>query len=332
MKFGPKNLITDVGGLKVGSSVDSSKKTGTTVLLPDNPCTASVAIHGGAPGARDVSMLEPDQTIEKVNALVLSGGSVFGLDSCGGVLQWLLENNTGLKVGNIPVPIAPGAILFDLPIADGNFKDNLPDYHRLGYQACERSTVDLELGTCGAGYGATTANLKGGLGSASVVFDSGIVVGAIVAVNAVGSVTMANGKHFWAAPFEINAEFGGLGLPTGTGTDYTQLQVKSMRTEAPTNTTIGIVATNAKLDKGSCKRLATMAHDGISHAVWPAHTPFDGDLLFALSTGELEMENPMQGIFELGVGAATTVARAIARGVHSAVAEKSDLLPVWSDI
>ena len=326
------NLITDVGNLKIGHAEDIHIKTGTTVILPEFPVTASVAIHGGAPGTSDVALLEPHQTIEKVNALVLSGGSAFGLDACSGVRQWLLEQKTGFKVGDAIVPIVPGAIVFDLANNGNKNWGNESPYKKLAYHACENADKNFEIGTHGAGYGATTANLKGGLGSASTELANGVVIGAIVVVNCIGSTTLPDTKHFWASPFEMNGEFGNLGLPITPGQNFSDIPLKTTTADAISNTTIAVIATNIQLDKSKCKQLAVMAHDGIARAIWPAHTPFDGDLIFTLSTGTKAFDLGTNKFAEIGATATSTLARAIARAIYSASIEKTDQIPTWSDL
>jgi L-aminopeptidase/D-esterase-like protein len=326
-----RNLITDVPGLSVGSAEDLTLKSGVTVLLPDEPAVASVAIHGGAPGTRDIALLEPEQTVEKADALVLSGGSAFGLDAGAGVQAGLAAMGRGFQVGPVRVPIVPGAILFDLMNGgDKNWGDYAP-YRELGRAALEAAGLDFALGSHGAGCGATTANLKGGLGSASMRLSCGATVGALVAVNALGRATIGDGPHFWAAPFEQGDEFGGLGLPFPLPADAVLPRTKHDALRAGANTTIAIVATDAILTKAEAKRLAVMAHDGLARALWPAHTPMDGDLVFALSTGRHRLQEPMADMIELGAAAASTLARAIARGVFHAAPAPGDTLPVWRD-
>ncbi|AXS41147.1 P1 family peptidase [Breoghania sp. L-A4] len=333
MKAGPTNLITDVPGLMVGNAADHALKSGATVLLPDAPAVASVAIHGGAPGTREIALLEPDQTVEHIDALVFSGGSAYGLDAAAGVQSRLAEMGRGYQVGPVNVPIVPAAILFDL--LNGGDKDwgRATPYRDLGRAACEDVARLFALGTVGAGTGATTANLKGGLGSASCEIETGTMagatVGALVAVNALGRVTIGNGPHFWAAPFELDGEFGGLGLPHPLPADATAVHTKLDTLKPGANTTIAIVATDAMLTKSEAKRLAVMAHDGMARAIWPAHTPLDGDLVFALSTGKRVLTNPAVDLVALGAAAAATLARAIARGVYEAEAAEGDTLPTW---
>ncbi|MCB1492534.1 MAG: P1 family peptidase [Rhodobiaceae bacterium] len=313
MRPGPKNLITDIEGLAVGNAHDARIKTGTTVLVCARATAASVAILGGAPGTRDVALLEPEQTVGGVDALVLSGGSAFGLDAPGGAMARLAAAGRGFAVGTARVPIVPGAILFDL--LNGGDKDwgDMPPYRDLGAAATDAAATDFALGKAGAGYGATTAGGIGGLGSASSVLDGGITVGALVAVNAIGSATVGDSGCYWAAPFEIDGEFGGRGLPPAFDT-----AVRTKGGGPNENTTIGIVATDAALDKARLKRLAIMAHDGYARALWPAHTPFDGDLIFAVSTGKIPLPDPDTALIRIGAAAAATMARAVARGVHEA--------------
>ena len=209
-----RNLITDVAGLTVGHADDTRLASGVTAILFDEPTVASADVRGGAPGTREIDLLRPEQTVERLDAIVLSGGSAFGLDAPGGVQTWLREQGRGFAVGPALVPIVPGAILFDL-LSGGDKKwGRYPPYRELGYAAAESASQDFALGSTGAGLGATTVNLKGGLGSASAMTPDGITVGAVAAVNATGSVTIGNGPHFWAGAFEIGNEFGGRGWPS----------------------------------------------------------------------------------------------------------------------
>ncbi len=318
---GPRNLITDVAGLRVGNASDDQIKTGSTVLVGDQPFTAGVHVMGGAPGTRETDLLAPDKTVQQVDALVLSGGSSFGLDAGSGVADALLKDGRGFALGPVRVPIVPGAILFDL--TNGGDKDwPANPYKALGREAYDTASDAFELGSVGAGIGAKTATFKGGLGSASFVLPSGYTVGALMAVNALGSVTVGDGPHFWAAPFEVGDEFGGL----GPAPSYPP-QVKGA---AGKNTTIGIVATDATLDGAQCTRLAIAAHDGIARAIMPAHTPFDGDLIFAAATGAKPLGDPIADTTMLGHFAALCVSRAIARAIYAATPAATDDLPCWS--
>ncbi|HHL20895.1 MAG TPA: peptidase S58 family protein [Aliiroseovarius sp.] len=326
MTPGKRNLITDVVGLTVGHAEDARVKTGVSVLLGDRPFVAALHIMGGAPGTRESDLLAPDKLVQEVDALVLSGGSAFGLDAASGVADALRAQGRGFDVGGQKVPIVPGAILFDLLNGgDKGWAEN--PYKSLGRAALATAAVDFPLGTSGAGTGATLADLKGGLGSASLVLDNGVTVGALVAVNAVGGVTMGADGHFWAAPWEMGGEFGGRGL--GTGFDPARTPVTKMNMGEAT--TIAIVATDATLTQAEATRMAVAAHDGMARAIYPSHTPFDGDLVFAVSTGARPLPDPMLTPLELGHAAATCLSRAIARGVFEARAAKGDILPTWKD-
>ncbi len=331
---GPLNLITDIAGLRVGNADEREIKTGVTVLVCDRPVTASFEVMGGGPGTRDTELLRPENLIESVDAIALSGGSAFGLDAAGGVQAALREMGRGFPVGDHNIPIVPSAILFDL--INGGNKDwgQYPPYRELGYSAVLDAAVDFEIGTSGAGVGATSATSKGGLGSASSVCrgDDGdeITIGALVAVNALGSALIGDSGHFWAAPFELSAEFGGLGLPSPFPENSQDLRIKHRNAiQSGANTTIAIVATDAKLTKAQTKRLAIAAHDGFARAIWPSHTPIDGDLIFALSTGENPAEFSLDRQIDMSAIAASTMSRAIARAIYEATTQKGDMLPTW---
>lgn len=324
MHPGPKNLITDIPGLRVGNAEDHGIKTGCTVLVGDRPFTAAVHVMGGAPGTRETDLLAPDTLVQEVDALVLSGGSAFGLDAASGVADALRAAGRGFAVGDQRVPIVPAAILFDLVNGgDKNWPRN--PYKSLGQQALNNAGESFTLGTAGAGTGATTATLKGGLGSVSVILPSGHTVGALVAVNALGSTTVEGSKRFWAAPFEIAAEFGGHGPASRHDPGRIATKLNSH-----CNTTIAIVATDAALTRAQAQRIATAAHDGMARAIVPSHTPMDGDLVFAAATGAKPLTDPVTDTLMLGHGAATCLARAIARGVYLATPAPDDTLPCWS--
>ncbi|MGB5836606.1 MAG: P1 family peptidase [Albidovulum sp.] len=324
MRRGARNLITDVAGLKVGNADDPILRSGATVLMAERPFAAAVHVMGGAPGTRETDLLAPDKLVAEVDALVLSGGSAFGLDAASGVTDGLRAMGRGFAVGNTRVPIVPGAILFDLTNGGDKGWDENP-YNRLGRDALAAAGTEFALGTAGAGFGAATHALKGGLGSASVVLDSGITVGALVAVNSIGSVTVADGPAFWAAPYEIGAEFGGLGLPA----EFIPTAEPSLMKRQGEATTIAIVATDAALTKAEAQRMAIAAHDGMARAIVPSHTPFDGDLVFAAATGERALGDPMTDTFLIGHAAACCLARAIARAVYEAKARPGDLVSTW---
>lgn len=328
MRPGPRNLITDVAGLAVGNASDDALKSGVTAVFCDQPAVASVQVLGGAPGTSETDLLEPHNSAEAIHAVVLSGGSAFGLDAASGVRAALRERGIGLDVRGMRVPIVPAAILFDLTNGGDKAWDRHSPYEALAYRAATAPSADFSLGTTGAGTGALTMGLKGGLGSASTVLPGGVTIGALVAVNAVGSVTVGDTPHFWAAPFEIGDEFGGLGLPASIPPQATDVRLKFRDSHA--STTIGVIATDAILTKAAAKRLAIAAHDGLARAIWPAHTPIDGDLVFALVTGRSGIALPPEQAVDLFALAGATMARAIARGVHAATPSAGDLYPTWA--
>jgi len=321
MRPGPRNLITDVAGLRVGNAQDDTIKTGCTVLVGDAPFIAAVHVMGGAPGTRETDLLAPDKAVQRADALVLSGGSAFGLDAASGVADALRTMGRGFAVGDQTVPIVPGAILFDL--INGGAKDwaNNP-YKTLGATALAAASETFALGTAGAGTGALIADLKGGLGSASVTLGP-FTVGALVAVNALGRVTVGDGPHFWAAPFEMADEFGGHG-PASIFDPAAAVPLKG----AQHATTIAIVATDAALTQAQATRMATAAHDGMARAIYPSHTPMDGDLVFAAATGAVPADEA--ALLALGNAAALCLSRAIARAIFHATSAPGDPLLTWT--
>lgn len=332
LRPGPRNLITDVPGLLVGCAEDLRVKSGTTVLMADAPFTAGVAVMGGAPGTRETELLAPDRLVQQVDALVLSGGSAFGLDAAGGVMAALAKAGRGHRIGPATIPIVPAAILFDLLNGgDKDWGDESP-YPALGHAACAAASTDFKLGTSGAGTGATTMGLRGGLGSASLVLENGMTVGALAAVNALGSAIVPGSRHFWAAPFEMEAEFGGLGPAPAAPPPADTFRSKHDARAPGRNTTIAIVATDAALTQAQATRMAWAAHDGLARALVPAHTLFDGDLIFAASTGTRPLENEATDPFALGHAAAFCLARAIARGVYEATPLPGDPVGCWQEI
>ncbi|MEI4487750.1 P1 family peptidase [Frigidibacter sp. MR17.14] len=326
LRTGPLNLITDVDGLLVGNAEDHRLKSGATVLTAARPFVAAVSVMGGAPGTRETDLLAPDRLVQEVDAITLSGGSAFGLDAASGVADGLRAAGRGFAVGDQRVPIVPGAILFDL--LNGGEKDwGENPYRALGRAALAAAAPEFGLGTAGAGTGATCRGVKGGLGSASVRVPGGFTVGALVAVNALGSPLVGDGPEFWAAPWEIGAEFGGMGLPARLPAPDLPGPGKGAR-EA---TTIAIVATDARLTQAEAQRMAIAAQDGMARALVPSHTLFDGDLVFAVSTGARALAEPGPDLFRLGHAAAICLSRAIARGVHQARPAAGDPLPCWQE-
>ena len=365
MRVGARNLVTDVPGVLVGNAHDEGAKSGATVLTARAPFVASVDVMGGGPGTRETDCLAPDRLVDEVDAIVLSGGSAFGLDAAAGVALALREAGRGYAVGPVRVPIVPSAILFDL-LAGGDTDWRDPPWRALGREAFLAASESFALGSVGAGTGATTATLKGGLGSASVVLPGGATVGALVAANPNGTAVEAATGRFLAGGAEIGEEFGGLGAPCGIDAlappanekyaAWRALQERLGRNPDPggarageggpaphgANTTLAIVATDAPLDKAGCRRLAVAAQDGMARALWPSHTPIDGDAVFALSTGGRAdgddggrggdtLIDTAQERSLLGHAAAVCVARAIARAVYEARPAARDVLPTWRE-
>jgi D-aminopeptidase len=324
-----RNLITDVAGVRVGHAGHKKLASGVTAILFDAPAVAAADLRGGSPGTRESALLDPAMTVERIDAIALSGGSAFGLDAASGVQAWLAEHSRGFAVRQARVPIVPAAILFDLLNGGDKNWGRYPPYRELGYDAIKSAAVEFGLGSVGAGLGARTVNLQGGIGSASAQTPDGLTVGALAAVNAAGGVTVGDSEHFWAAPYERNREFGGRGFPAAMPADALTFRVKGMPGE---NTALIVVATDATLTKPQTRRLAIMAQDGLARAIYPVHTPLDGDIVFAAATGKRALENPVHGLAALGALAADTVARAIARGVYEATALPfPDAPPAWRD-
>lgn len=322
---GPLNLITDVPGLTVGHATDESVRSGATVLRTDGFWAAAVDVRGGGPGTRETEALAPENLVGKAHAIALAGGSVFGLAAADGVVAALSVQGQGLRLkpGSPAIPVVPAAVLHDL----GNGGDKAwgldPPYRRWGVEAVEAASQHFALGRVGAGRGAMAGHLPGGIGSASLDLGGGLIVGALVAANPIGSAYMPDGQSFWAWPFEIDGEFGGH-RPSGHAPVVEPMPDASRlaelgRTQAGANTTLAVVACNADLTTAECKRLAMMAQDGIARAVRPAHTPFDGDSVFALASGAVALgESRAVPLARLGSAAADCLARAIARAVYEA--------------
>jgi L-aminopeptidase/D-esterase-like protein len=324
----PRNLITDVAGLRVGHADDQRLASGVTAIIFDAPAVAAVDVRGGGPGTRETDLLDPAMTVEHIDALALAGGSAFGLEAGSGIQAWLREQGRGFAVRSARVPIVPGAILFDL--LNGGDKDwgRFPPYRDLGYRAAVAAADDFALGSAGAGLGATTVDLKGGLGSASAQ-TSGYVVGALAAVNAAGSVVVGNGPWFWAAPCEREGEYGGRGFPSPIPADALTTRTKAGVQES---TTLAVVATDAALTKAQLKRVAVMAQTGLARAIYPIHTPLDGDVVFAVAIGRKPAVDSLQALSELGTVAANALARAVARAIYEAKALPfRGALPSWQD-
>lgn len=324
---GVRNAITDVPGLAVGSAEDLDIRTGVTVVLPDARAVAAADVQGGGTGTRELELLRATGTVDAIDAIVLGGGSAFGLAAADGAMGWLVEQGRGFPVGDLHVPIVPGAILFDL--LNGGDKSGFrsaPDtglpYRALARDAMAHAGKEVRLGNAGAGFGATTTGhagqrLKGGQGTASGVLDNGVTVGALAAVNALGTVVANAAGQFLAGPVEQGAEFGGYGGAAAIDVHDHPLDKYGDSRTAP-NTTLAVVATDAALTKAQAARVAKMAQAGMARAIRPVFTPMDGDVVFALSTGQVALADPVGDLARIGMAAADCLSRAITRGVFSA--------------
>lgn len=317
---GPHNSICDLAGLAVGHATDDRVESGVTVILPDQRCVAAVDVRGGGPGTRETDALQPGALVQRIDALVFSGGSAFGLAAADGVMGWLAARGRGFDTGAAIVPIVPAAILYDLANGGDKAWGAEPPYRALGAAACEAAGRATPLGRIGAGRGVRAGAEPGGVGAASLVDpETGFTVGALAVVNSFGATRMADGCPY-AWPFEIDGEFGGR-RPTGAveapAPSFPKLG-GSGPGSARTNTTLAVVATDAPLDRAQAGRLAVMAQDGLARAIRPVHTPFDGDSVFALATGRAE--GPVDALVQARLGAigADCVARSIARAVYEA--------------
>ena len=317
-KIGNSNGLTDVEGILVGHYTDTKAVSGVTVVVCPRGAVAGVDVRGSAPGTRETDLMAPHNLVEKAQAVVLSGGSVFGLSAADGVTRWLAEEGYGFPLDQgFVAPIVPAAVLYDL----GRGKDFIPPINAdWGRWACEGAgDYPVQTGSVGAGTGAMSHSIKGGLGSASLILDSGITVAALVAVNSDGSVINPDNGRLWEIGLEVDDEFGDQGrravrLPPPPGSEPVK------------NTTIGIIATDAALSATQTQKVAQMAHDGMARAIRPAHTMFDGDTIFCLATGQKELpEAP--GFFiapralslnELGHAAANCISRAIIHAILKA--------------
>lgn len=333
---GPRNLITDVPGLQVGQAQDETVRTGVTVILPDDRAVCAVDVRGGGPGTRETDALNPENLVDAVDAVVLSGGSMYGLGAGDGVAAWLGAQGRGYPVSSQPnlprAPIVPAAILFDLGNGGDKAWGEDPPYRRLGIEAVKAAGLDFALGVAGAGYGARAGQLKGGTGSASIVTWDGYTVGAVAAVNSFGSVVGGDGLTFWASPFEIDGEFGGRS-PAGLTIAADDWGLAKLNPGARENTTIACVATDVALSKAQARRVAIMAQAGLAMSMRPVHTPFDGDIVFALSTGRRPIgDAPDRMVARIGALAADCLARAVARGVYEAVSWPGLDVPSYRDL
>ena len=294
--------LTAIDGIKVGHATDATARTGCTVILCPAGATAGVDVRGAAPGTRETDALRSGRLVQKAHAVLLTGGSAFGLDAAGGVVQYLEEQNVGFPAGPVRVPIVPAAVIFDLAVGDAKVR---PD-REMGYQACQSATDKaVAMGAIGAGKGATVgkapgvSSSPGGVGSACKYLDSGLIVAAITVVNALGNVVHPKTGEILAG-----------GKENGGFVEITE-RLLDANIVPGTNTTIGVVATNATLTPAEANRVAEMAHDGMARAIRPSHTMFDGDTLFALATGT----HTRSSVNAVGILAAEVVAEAIVNAV-----------------
>jgi len=329
---GQRNALTDVPGFLVGQAHDERIGTGVTVVLCAAPGVCAVDVRGGGPGTRETDLLGLETLVEAVDAVVLSGGSVYGLAAADGVVAALGAQGRGFRIapGAPTAPIVPGAILFDL--MNGGAKDwgADPPYRRLGEAALAAAGTEVALGNAGAGYGALAGGIKGGLGSASLQLPDGATIGALAAVNSHGGVLMPGSRAFWARPFEMNGEFGSVASPPHpvNPLDWGPTKTPPL---LRANTTLALIACDYNLSKAEARRVAIMAQDGLARAIRPIHTPYDGDVVFALASGLRPLPEPRpRGVMLVGTTAADTLARAVARGVYEAKGLFGR--PAWRDL
>ena len=320
---GSLNLITDVPGLLVGNAEDKTVQTGTSVILAEVPAVAAVAVAGGGPGTRETDLLAADTLVDAVDAICLSGGSAFGLAAADGVVAGLHADGRGFGLMDAPgvpkTPIVPAAILYDLANGGDKTWGEASPYQALGRSAYGAAAKAFEIGRAGAGYGARAGAMAGGLGSASIVTQDGYTIGALVGVNCFGATQMPGTDCFWAWPFEIDGEFGGVRPPSGYRADADDWGAAKLNPALGQNTTIACIGTDVALTPGEARRVAQMALSGFSRAIRPVFAPFDGDAVFVMSTGKRELRAPKPlNLARIGELAANTLARAIARGVYEA--------------
>lgn len=320
------NAITDVGGIRVGhyqrldpdASLGAGWACGVTVVLAPPGTVGAVDCRGGAPGTRETDLLDPVNSVRFVDAVLLAGGSAYGLAAADGVMRWLEENQRGVALGAGVVPIVPAAVIFDLPVGAWDCRPTA----EFGYAACEAAGTNVDVGTAGAGVGARAGVLKGGVGTASTMLQSGVTVGAVVVVNSVGNVLDPATGLPWQA--DLMDEFALKAPPA----EQLQALARLSTAESPLNTTIAVIATDAGLSPAACRRVAIAAHDGLARTIRPAHTPLDGDTVFALATGAVEVPpepglpaalSPETGLVSaVGAAAADCLARAVLGAVVAA--------------
>lgn len=321
---GPNNSLSDVQGLSIGSAEDDAALTGVTVIVPDARAVCGVDVRGGGPGTRETDALAPENLVDAIDALVLAGGSVYGLAAADGVAAVMGAEGRGFGLMEAPgvprSPVVPAAILYDLANGGDKAWGEAPPYAALGRAAYKARGGEVRLGNFGAGLGACAGALKGGQGSASIVSADGFTIAALACVNCWGSVTMPNARAFWAHPFEIDGEFGGVRPdPNAQAFDAEDWGGAKFNPQPRANTTIAIVALDAELTPAEAKRVAQMASAGLARAIRPVFAPFDGDVVFALATAARPTPQPRAlAIARFGALAADCLTRAVARGVYAA--------------
>jgi L-aminopeptidase/D-esterase-like protein len=335
-RAGPNNALTDVAGLEVGQAEDERVRTGVTVIVPVERAVCALDVRGGGPGTRESDALAAENLVDAIDALVLAGGSVYGLAAADGVAAAMGAEAKGFALVDLPgaprSPVIPAAILYDLANGGDKAWGDDPPYRSLGRAAYAQRGTHVRQGNAGAGYGALAGALKGGQGSASIITDDAISVGALACVNSWGSVTIPNSRAFWASPFEIGDEFGGVaGNQKTPGFDPADWGLAKLKSEPRANTTLCVVATDATLSPAECKRVAQMATAGLARAIRPVFAPFDGDVVYALATAAKPTQEPRAlNVARIGALAADCLARAVARAVFAAAPLGS--APAWRDL
>ncbi|MCC6788219.1 MAG: P1 family peptidase [Hyphomonadaceae bacterium] len=331
---GPSNSLSDVAGLSIGCAEDEKALTGVTVIVPDVRAVCAVDVRGGGPGTRETDALAPENLVDAVDAVVLSGGSVYGLAAADGVAAAMGAEGRGFGLIDLPgvprSPVIPAAILYDLANGGAKAWNDTPPYNTLGRRAYAARGKNVPLGNAGAGMGAVAGALKGGQGSASIVSQDGFTVAALACVNCWGSTTLPNQRAFWAHPFEIDGEFGAV-APVVQSFDAEDWGGAKFNPQPRANTTIACVATDAALTPAEAKRISQMASAGLARAIRPVFAPFDGDVVFTLATGARETSEPRAlAIARFGALAADCLTRAVARGVHAAASAGAHR--AWRDL
>lgn len=321
---GPSNSLSDVAGLSIGCAEDEAAMTGVTVIVPDARAVCGVDVRGGGPGTRETDALAAENLVDAVDALVLAGGSVYGLAAADGVVAAMGAEGKGFGLMDLPgvprSPVIPAAILYDLANGGDKAWGAEPPYAALGRKAYAARSAHVPLGNAGAGYGACAGALKGGQGSASIVTTDGFTIAALVCVNAWGSTTMPGSRAFWAHPFELGGEFGAVKPdPQAAPFDPEDWGAAKASAQPRANTTIACIALDAALTPAEAKRVAQMASAGLARAIRPVFAPFDGDVVFVAATGQRPPPEPRAfALARFGALAADCLARAVARGVYEA--------------